>query len=451
MKKTLSLLIAAAMIAGSLAGCGTTKPSVSQNSPSATPVASSEAPNEPAKPKEIRWLAPGVGEKSWEGLMVPVLEKYQEKTGVKVIGEHYAYNDLMEVIEVKIASGSADYDVITVDAPLVAAYASRGYLLPAANYFTEADLSELTKASVEAGSWENEFYVTPLSSSAQVLWYNTDLLAQAGVTIRDNGPNNRLTYEEIADMAKEVLKVVNPDGKQGIFGLDFHQVSRLYQMNPLANSRGGLNIGEGGMTLEGVLDSEPWISALTWYQDLVKSGLATRGISADELPNYFYSDKLVFMIGASYIGTNCDANGMNHYGYTYLPAFKGYENSVGSATGSWGFGINKASKNPDQAADFMKFLSIGEGNDMWLKIRGEMPARNSALQNIINDNSVAGYLKIGAYEAMNTAVPRALTPAFNEYSTLMDSLWEDVRNGADIKESVANTISQFNTAVQAHK
>ncbi len=51
MKKTLSLQIAAAMIAGSLAGCGTTKPSVSQNSPSATPVASSEAPNEPEKPK----------------------------------------------------------------------------------------------------------------------------------------------------------------------------------------------------------------------------------------------------------------------------------------------------------------------------------------------------------------------------------------------------------------
>ncbi len=451
MKRLLSLLIIVAMIAGTLVGCGTAKPSESQNPSTATPTATSGAGNEPAKPKEIYWLAPGVGEKSWEGLMVPVLEKYYEKTGVKVIGEHYAYKDLMEVIEVKIASGSADYDVITVDSPLVAAYASRGYLLPMSKYYKEAELSELTKASVDAGTWNNEFYSPPLTSSAQVLWYNTDLLKQAGVTIRDNDANNRLTYEEVADLAKEVLKVVNPDGKNGIFGLDFQQVSRVYQMNPLANSRGGLNIGEGGLTLEGVLDSEPWISSLTWYQDMVKSGLATRGIPADELPNYFYSDKLVFMIGASYIGTNCDANGMNHYGYTYLPAFKGFESSVGSATGSWGFGINKASKNPDEAAEFIKFLSLGEGNDMWLQIRGEMPSRNSVLEKIMADESAKGYLKIGAFEAMNTAVTRAVTPAYNEYSTIMDNLWEDIRNGTDVKSSVTNAINQFNTAVKAYK
>ena len=38
-------------------------------------------------------------------------------------------------------------------------------------------------------------------------------------------------------------------------------------------------------------------------------------------------------------------------------------------------------------------------------------------------------MKIAAYEAANTAYPRAVTPVFGEYSTILDQAWEDVRNG----------------------
>jgi uncharacterized protein (UPF0147 family) len=80
-----------------------------------------------------------------------------------------------------------------------------------------------------------------------------------------------------------------------------------------------------------------------------------------------------------------------------------------------------------------------------------MPARNSVLEKITTDPNSPGYLKMGAYEAMNTAVPRAVTPAFNEYSTIMDTLWEDIRNGADIRSTVDNAIRQMNTAIEAYK
>ncbi len=451
MRRLLSLVLIAVMIFA-VTGCGAAE----QSSPTTTAesgssVTTAAGSTEAAKPQEIHWVAPGVGEKSWQGLMVPILEKFQEQTGIKVVGEHYAYADLLEVIEVKIGSGSTDYDVVTVDGPLVAAYASRGYLSPMTDYFTQEELSQFTKSSVDGGTWKNTFYSPPFTSSSQVLWYNTDLLQKAGVTIRENDEKNRLTYEEIVDMAKKVQTTLDPNGTNGIFGLDFQQVSRVYQMNPIANSLGAPNIGNDGFTLEGVLNGEPWIKALTWYQDLVKSRVATRGISADELPNYFYSDKLAFMIGTTFIGQNCDNAGMTHYGYTYLPTFKGYENSVGSATGSWGFGINAASKYPKEAADFIKFVTLGEGNDMWLKIRGDLPARNSVLEEITKNPDSPGYLKIGAYEAVNTAVTRAVTPVYNEYNTIMDNLWEDIRNGEDVKTTVTNAIGKFNTAVQAYK
>lgn len=396
----------------------------------------------------IRWLAPGPGESSWEGLMQPVLDKFYEETGIRVISEHYAYSDLLEIIEVKLSNQSSDYDVITVDAPLVAAYAARGYLLPLDEYFSKERKQELTQASIDAGTWDGGYYSLPLSSSAQLLWYNTDLLEQAGVTVRENDGENRLTYEEVADMVRQVKEKLDPDGSNGLLGLDFQQVSRVYQMNPLANSMGGLNIGEGGYTLSGVLDSEPWIRSLEWYQEMVKEGICSRGITADEMPNYFYSEKLPFMIGATYIGGNASNAGMENYACTYLPAFEGYEDKVGSATGSWGFGVSAYSNNVDAAAQFIDFLSLGEGNDMWLEIRGEMPARNSVLEKIMSDDDAPVHLKMGAYEAIHSAVARAVTPSYNEYSTILDNLWEDVRNGEDVQEVVKDSIEQFDAAVK---
>ncbi len=442
MKKSICILLIITMFSAILVSCG----NAGNQAPSSISPSESSTPAPEQDVTELHWIAPGVGEKSWEGLIVPVLERYYEQTGVKIVSEHYAFNDLIELIEVKIGSGSTDYDILSVDAPLVSAYAKRGYLLPLDEFYSTDELNKYTDASVDAGSWDGKFYSPPFANSSQVLWYNTDLLAQAGVTIPENDENNRLTYEEIAQLSKDVLAVLDPNGTNGIFGFDFQQVGRTYQMNPLANSLGGLNISADGMSLKGVLDSEPWIKALTWYQTQINDKVSTRGISADELPNYFYSGKLVFMIGATYIGESAEANDMTTYDYTYLPAFEGHKDKVASATGSWNFGVNAATTKAAASAEFVKFITQGEGNDMWLDIRGEMPARKDKLQAIIDNPDSPRYLKIGAYEAINTAYPRALTPAYNEYSTIIDNLWADVRNGADINEVVNSSISQFESA-----
>ena len=44
-----------------------------------------------------------------------------------------------------------------------------------------------------------------------------------------------------------------------------------------------------------------------------------------------------------------------------------------------------------------------------------------------------------------------MTPVFGEYSTVLDQAWEDVRNGADVKETLDNAIEQFESAIAAYK
>ena len=71
------------------------------------------------------------------------------------------------------------------------------------------------------------------------LYYNKTLLEEAGIELPENDAEHRLTYEQVADMAKQAQEALDPDGSKGIIGLDFQQVSRIYQMNMLPNSMGG--------------------------------------------------------------------------------------------------------------------------------------------------------------------------------------------------------------------
>ena len=397
----------------------------------------------------IRWVSQGVGETGWEGLTVPILEKFEEETGIHVEAEFYSFNDLFEVIETKSASGNADFDVMSVDVTYVSKYGSSGYLEPLDPYFTDEDKAKWDEASYTAGVWEDTMYAAPENTSCQELYYNKTLLEEAGIELPENDAEHRLTYEQVADMAKQAQEALDPDGSKGIIGLDFQQVSRIYQMNMLPNSMGGANISEDGYSLDGVVNTEPWIKAMTWYQGLVNDGIASRGYDADQLGDMFYSGKMVFMVGGTWTrnGMTCD----DEIDCTYAPCFEGYEDKVATSTGSWYFGINSQSENKDAAAEFIKYFTLGEGRDMWLSINGDVPSRLDKQEEIANDENATKDMKIAAYEAANTAYPRAVTPVFGEYSTILDQAWEDVRNGADVEDTLNYAVEQFDSAVASYK
>ncbi len=453
-KLTALLVTTTLLVSLYLTGCGNSS-SENESTADAT-IDSTETSESDANSKQpyagvtINWISQGVGDSGWEGLTKPILEEFEKETGIHVNAEFYSFNDLFEVIETKSASGTTDFDVMSVDVTYVSKYGSSGYLEPLDSFFTEEEKKEWTDAAYSAGCWEDIMYAAPENTSTQILWYNKTLLDEAGITVPENDGENRLTYEQIAELAKQGLEKLDPDGSKGLIGFDFQQVSRVYQMNMLPNSMGGANIGEDGFSVDGVINSDAWINSVTWYQNLVKEGIASQGYDADQLPEYFYAGKMLFMVGGTWTPTSMTSE--DEIGYTYAPCFEGYEDKAATSTGSWYFGVNSNSKQKEAAAEFIKYFTLGEGNDMWLEINGDMPCRVEKLEEIMADDSdYAGYLKIGAYEAQNSAVARAVTPAFGEYSTILDLTWEDVRNGADVKEALDSAVSKINAATAAYK
>lgn len=431
-KKALAVLMAAAMTS-SIFG--------------AVPAMASE--DKPFEGQEITFADTGGG--SWEEKLEPVIAKFEEETGAKVNMELYAHSDYLEMLQVKLPSESDDYDVIGVDVPLVASYATKGWIAPIDSYFTDDEKAQFASSALDAGSWDGVFYCPAMNSSSQLLWYNTELLDEAGVEVPESSVENRLTWEQVVDMAKKTLEVVDPDGTKGIGGIAFEQVSRTYQMNQIPNSLGGKNIGDDGYTAQGVINDDAWIEGATWYQNLFKDGIALQGFTADDTGSFFQAGKIVFLIGGTWTANNCKNEEMDTYGYAPVPAFEGHEDQVGTPTGSWHFGIPVNAKNKDLAAEFIKYMSIGEGNELWLEANGDVPATIAGADKIMNDENAEEYMKIAAYESSNTAVPRALTPGYTEYDTIIQNTWEDIKNGSDVTESLNNAAEKIEGAMEKLK
>lgn len=431
-KKALAVLMAAAMTS-SIFG--------------AVPAMASE--DKPFEGQEITFADTGGG--SWDEKLEPIIAKFEEETGAKVNMELYAHSDYLEMLQVKLPSESDDYDVIGVDVPLVASYATKGWIAPMDSYFTDDEKAQFASSALDAGTWDGVFYCPAMNSSSQLLWYNTELLGEAGVEVPESSVENRLTWEQVVDMAKKTLEVVDPDGTKGIGGIAFEQVSRTYQMNQIPNSLGGKNIGDDGYTAQGIINDDAWIEGATWYQNLFKDGIALQGFTADDTGSFFQAGKIVFLIGGTWTDTNCKNEEMDTYGYAPVPAFEGHEDQVGTPTGSWHFGIPVNAKNKDLAAEFIKYMSIGEGNELWLEANGDVPATIAGADKIMNDENAEEYMKIAAYESSNTAVPRALTPGYTEYDTIIQNAWEDIKNGSDVTESLNNAAEKIEGAMEKLK
>ncbi len=385
---------------------------------------------------------------------VDVLEdfilEYGESRGIEIGMEGYPFDQLFETIEIRQQAEARDIDVIFVDGPVTANYAERGFILPLDDYFTRGEMEELwSDASIGAGSVDGRFFSAPLNNSSQVLYYNRDLLERAGVEFPSADIEDRWTWEQIVEAAQKV-DALGDD----IAGFQFDQVNRYYQLQPLPEGLGGGDgIGEDGLA---DLTNPGWIEAFQWYQNLYGEwGIARRGTSPAETPELFAAGRTGFFVGGLWnIRANFqDVEDLN-YGVAPHPYFA--DGVPVTPTGSWHVGIWSHTRNPDAAADFVRWMTASiDIAEYWLEGHGQFPAHVDLLEKIQTDEQFAEQpliaYRIAAYEAENTAVPRAATPGFFEFERGLNEAIEDIRNGVDVETALSDAEARINRALRRYQ
>jgi len=375
------------------------------------------------------------------------LDRFEEETGIKVNLTTYPFRELLQVIEVGMQAKSSQFDVLEVDSPLTASYAVRGYIKPID--FPLEEQEKYFPATVELAKWNGKFYNIPFENSTQFMYYNKDLFEKAGIPFPSMDVNQRWTWEKVVEAAQKIQETINKEGETKKWGLLFDQVNRPYQMLILPQSLGaGSGVSPDGLHVEGYLNNEGWVKAMTWWYNVNNTWkIVPKGVAPSEAPPLFAAGDVAMFIGINNHITlfeRTKEEGRLNYGIAPHPYFK--DGKPVTPTNSWHLGINPYSKHKEAAEKFIKYLTSDKIMANWF-IGTKRLTANRVMNEVIADSPeynnfpLNAFKEITTYELVNTATPRPSTPLWLEWEDSVNKAFADVQNGGDPKTVLNNYAS----------
>jgi len=426
--RLISLLGCLLLVMLVLAACGPKSEEPVDNAPEA------------AEDVTITWLRLA----EWNEADPKIIETFEaEHPGIKVEVEEIPFSELVSQINLRFGADDDSIDVISADVPLVSSYGYKGWLLPLDDAFTAEEKADWLPAALDAGTYDGQLMAAPVSTSTQLLYYNADAFDAAGVT--PPGQDERWTWSQVIDAAQQ-LQVVGDDDTVETWGFQWEQTTAAYQLLPLMGSLGGDYIGEGGLVVDGVVNSEPWVEAATFYYDVFNTYKVAPQGDAVNGPDLFVNGNLAMLIAGPWQISNFAENAEFDWNVSRHPYFEGGE--VATSTGSWHLGVNSLTKHPEEAKAFVRWLSTGEGAEMWWRDGShDFPAQQSVLAMFATSeefNEVPmSFNRVAADEATQGPIPRPVTVGYLEYDQIFRDTFQDIRIGTDPVEALGTMVDRL--------
>ncbi len=354
------------------------------------------------------------------------------------------YGDYELRLRTEIAAGNPP-DIMSIDSPNLALYAHSGSLLSIDQFMkSEGNIEDIPPTTLEGIKYQGEIYLSPVVESGVALFYNIQLFMQAGIPLPSKDPHSPMTWEEVVEIAK---KLNNPS--KDIYGIDPAQgfndgESPAYFKLPLLWQFGSDVLNLKSNTAEGYLNSNEAINALQFYQDLYHK----HKVAVVELPpDPFVSGHLAMSVLGSWTLSDFEKNFPDFklgedFGVAPLPKAK---NQV-APNGGWALGISTKSKYPEEAWEFIKYVTSFEGSKKYVEMTGDLPARYSVANEF---PELTTYPKnIFVQQAQNYSKNRPVTPAYPVISEAIKKLFEDVGiGGKDVRESADEAVRKINKSL----
>ncbi|SDN93809.1 carbohydrate ABC transporter substrate-binding protein, CUT1 family [Streptomyces sp. cf386] len=291
-------------------------------------------------------------------------DNFTKDTGIKVNFTVLPENDVRDKISQDFANQAGQYDVATLSNYEIPIYAKNGWLHSLDSYVksdTAFDQDDILKPMTQALTAEDgQLYGEPFYGESSFLMYRKDVIEKAGLTMPA-----KPTWKQVADIAAKV------DGAEsGMKGICLRGLPGwgevMAPLTTVVNTYGGTWFDKDW---KAQLDSKEFKEATQFYVDLVRehgeAGAAQSGYA--ECLNNMTQGKTAMWYDATAGAGSLEASGSPVKGKIgYVPAPVEKTESSGWLY-TWAWGIQKASKNAENA---WKFISWASGKD-YEKLVGE--------------------------------------------------------------------------------
>jgi fructooligosaccharide transport system substrate-binding protein len=355
-------------------------------------------------------------------------------TSIARTGDAGGYDDKINAA----ITNSSMPDVFTIDGPTVAANADAGTIVPITEYVDQAELDEFNKSIVQQGTYNKELYTLGTFDSSVCVYYNVDMFAAAGITPAT--VDNLWTWDDFTEACKKLKS-------DTVFGanLGLNDIGEwlTYAYLPLIQSGDGSIVSDDGEeTVDGYLNGQSTVDALTFIKNLIDDGLVS---ATPEDYTFEKGSSAMTFSGPWEIATLKDYPEIK-WGTMPYP-IKAEGATPASPCGSWTYGVSKdcTEENRVAAAEVIKWLTATESCVKMYDAISMPPARQTAFKEIAAFQEAP--LDVLTYQMANSAIPR---PIVVNYPILSDKFAKAVANvasGMDVKQALDDAVEQYNFQV----
>lgn len=307
------------------------------------------------------------------------------------------------------SADSAEIDVFDADVIWPAEFAQADYALELDRFIEEddIDMDEYFPGPVEAGNFKGKQWAMPKFIDAGVLFYRTDIV--------EDPPE---TWDELIDSATDL---------QGEEDTDFGYLMQANQYEGLVTNAIEFIGGYGGAVIDEdenvVVDSPETVTAIEKMQEIVDSDFVPDNIlnfTEIETESSFIEGEAVYARNWPYLQASSDdeekSEVAGNVDFTTIPAG---DDTSASALGGWMTMINKNTEHPQEAWEFVKFMTGEEGQKITAIEGGSPPT----LADLYDDEEVqeGGVLFSDPdfVDVLENAIPRPVSSIYPKISDIL--------------------------------
>ena len=338
-----------------------------------------------------------------------------------VRADSYAYED-----KINAAITSNDLpDILFVDGPTVSVYAANEITLPIDDFFSQEDWEDFLDSSKQQNTYDGKIYAVGATESSVALFYNADMLEEAGIRIPQS-KEDAWTWTEFYEAAKKLTK----DGVVGTNIIMEKGEGLPYVLEQFWISNGTDLVSEDGSKADGYINSPEGIEAAEFLNSLIQEGYA----NIDPIQKEFHNERAATMLGGSWeIATLENDYPDLNWGVTYFPVADN-GGTLTSPTGDWVASVTKNAQDLEAVKEVMNYLFSEENVTTYAQAISKPPTRKSSYDVLTEYNEYPRSLI--KEQLMETGHPRPRTPSYSVLSAEFSEAMLNIFTGVDAAEAL---------------
>ncbi len=302
-----------------------------------------------------------------------VIAKYQAANpNVTIRLDVTPFGQFYQQIDTRLAGRQAP-DLFRVTYQQVGRYALGKAAIDLSQYVDPGYTADFTPSVWSAVNYQGKPYALPHHTDTFALFYNVDLLEKAGVKV-PTSMDQAWTWDQFIQAAK-LLKEKSIGSYP--FAMSW-QNSAVHRWMIFLYQHGGQLLSSDLQSPQ--INSPAGIETIAWTQSWFKEGLvppSTSVKSAEPVQNLFANGTIPMMLNGNWqIPFVNQQMTKFKWGVTYLPRDVAMADDLGGTC----MAISRDSKNPDIAADFLKFLVNAENMRDYVSAAQFLPVRKSLVE-----------------------------------------------------------------------